>query len=481
MNEKTRKLIPVILSGGSGSRLWPLSRSTYPKQFLALTEPVSMLQATARRIADPDLFAPPIVICNDEHRFIIAEQLRAVDMATGDIVLEPVARNTAPAVTAACLIAAERYPDGIVLVLPSDHAIADARAFREALGRAVRAAEAGSLVTFGIRPTAPETGYGYIRRGEALAGIGECYEVGAFVEKPDPDTAARFVSGGDHYWNSGMFVFRADRLLAEIESHAPEVLAATRRSLAAARRDLDFTRLDEAGFSENPSISIDYAVMEKTADAAVVPCDIGWSDIGSWAALWQAGESDENGNVATGDVLMRDTENTLVHADRRLVATLGIRDAVIVETADAVMVADRTRAQDVREIVEALKQTDRVEATSHKRIYRPWGYYESIDFGSRYQVKQICVHPGRKLSLQMHHKRAEHWVIVEGTARVTRDEETLVLEENQSTYIPIGTRHRLENPGESDLRLVEVQTGSYLGEDDIVRFDDDYGRDVEDF
>ncbi len=476
MGQKTKKIIPVILSGGFGSRLWPLSRPTYPKQFLSLMETDSMLQATVRRIAEAKLFEPPIIVCNHEHRFIIAEQLRAIAATAADIILEPIARNTAPAVTAASIIAAERDPESVLLVLPSDHAISDVDGFRETLARALQAADSCSLVTFGIKPSVPETGYGYIRCGEALGDILDCYRVRSFVEKPDAAMAARLVSDGEHYWNSGMFLFRADHFLEEIALQAPEIAANTRAAVATAERNPDYLLLGDAAFSDNPAISIDNAVMEKTANAAVVMCDIGWSDVGSWAALWGAGDGDDGGNVSRGDVLMHDTENTLVHASRRLVTTLGLRDKVIIETADAVLVAERGRSQEVRQIVDALQRAGRAEAISHPRVYRPWGYYENIDAGPRYQVKQICVWPGGKLSLQVHFKRAEHWVVVAGTARVTRDKKILTLGENQSTFIPSGIEHRLENPGTEDLKIIEIQTGDYLGEDDIVRFEDEYGR-----
>ena len=463
---------PVILSGGSGTRLWPLSRSAHPKQFLPLDGDRSMLQDTWGRVA-PIAGAPALVVANEEHRFMVAEQLRQTGCVDATILLEPVGRNTAPAIAVAALEAQVNGQDPLLLVLPSDHVVRDEAAFREAIVAAAAAAEAGHLVTFGIVPTGPETGYGYIRAGE---GTGAARPVASFVEKPDHETAVGYVASGQYYWNSGMFMFRASRYIAELQRSQPDMVAAARSALERARRDADFVRLDPEAFAASPSDSIDYAVMEKTADAVVVPLAAGWNDVGSWAALWQIAEQDGDGNAHHGDVLARDCRNSLAWADGRLVALLGLDDVIVVDTADALLVAHRDKAQGVKDIVEALKRAGRPEASWHRKVYRPWGAYDSIDLGERFQVKRITVKPGATLSLQMHHHRAEHWIVVSGTARVTRGEDTFLLTENQSTYIPIGVTHRLENPGQLPLELIEVQSGSYLGEDDIVRFDDVYGR-----
>ena len=464
-------MIPVILSGGSGTRLWPLSREAFPKQFLRLAGAGSMLQETWSRAA-PLATAAPIVVAGEEHRFMVAEQLREAGCRDARILLEPAARNTAPAIAAAALEASRDGLDPLLLVLPSDHVIADGEGFRKAVAAAQSAADAGKLVTFGIVPAGPETGYGYIK---AASGEG-VRAVERFVEKPDPQTAAAYVASGDYFWNSGMFLFRASAFLAELERHQPAMLAACRDALAKARRDEDFVRLDKAAFCASPSDSIDYAVMEKTADAAVLPIDAGWNDVGSWAALWQVAQQDGAGNAHHGDVLAQDCRNTLAWGDGRLVALLGLDDVVVVDTADAVLVAHRDKVQDIKGIVSSLKRAGRPEPTWHRKVYRPWGSYDSIDMGGRFQVKRITVKPGAALSLQMHHHRAEHWIVVSGTGKVTRGEDTILLAENQSTYIPLGVKHRLENPGRVPLELIEVQSGSYLGEDDIVRFEDVYGR-----
>ena len=466
-------MIPVILSGGSGTRLWPLSREAYPKQFLPLVGKDTMLQATWQRIA-PLASAPPLVVANEEHRFMVAEQLRQVGCVPSAILLEPVGRNTAPAIAVAALQAMREGADPLLLVLPSDHVIADAPAFRAAVRQAEPAASQGRLVTFGIVPSGPETGYGYIRAGAALAdGV---RAVAQFVEKPDEAAARGYVASGEYFWNSGMFLFRASVFLAELQRQQPAILAACRAALESATRDADFVRLDKAAFAAGPSDSIDYAVMEHTAAAAVLAIDVGWNDVGSWSALWEVAEQDGNGNAHHGDVLAQDCRNTLAWGDGRLLALLGLEDVVVVDTADAVLVAHKDRVQDVKGIVARLKAAGRPEPSCHRKVYRPWGSYDSIDVGGRFQVKRITVKPGASLSLQMHHHRAEHWIIVSGTGRITRGEEVFTLAENQSTYIPLGVKHRLENPGRLPLELIEVQSGSYLGEDDIVRFEDVYGR-----
>lgn len=471
-------IVPVILSGGSGTRLWPLSRGSYPKQFLNLTADASLIQQTAARAASFTR-AAPMVICSAEHRFLVAEQLRAKGIAVGGaagarIVLEPLARNTAPAVAVAALLVAEADPQALLLVLAADHAIADVPAFATAVAAAAEAARAGNLATFGMKPSHAETGYGYIKPGPALPTQG-AHAVEKFVEKPDAATAARYVAEG-YLWNSGSFLFRAADIIAEFTAHAPAVLEAARAAIAAATTDLDFLRLDETAFAQAPSISIDYAVMEKTARAAVVPAAIGWSDIGSYAALWDVGTKDASGNVAAGDALVLDSTNCFVRSDGMLTAVLGMRDAVVVTSEDAVLVCPRDRAQDVKAIVDALKKSGRKEGTEHRRMYRPWGFYEGLIVGDRFQVKRIQVTPGAKLSLQKHYHRAEHWVVVKGTALVTRDNEQLMVRETESVYLPLGCVHRMENPGKIPLQLIEVQVGSYTGEDDIVRIEDNYGR-----
>jgi mannose-1-phosphate guanylyltransferase/mannose-6-phosphate isomerase len=469
-------IYPVILSGGAGTRLWPLSRAVMPKQLLPLVTDKTMLQETALRVRNWSGLMAPLVVCGNDHRFLVAEQLREVGITPHGILLEPVGRNTAPAVTAAARHLVANDPDAIMLVLPADHVIEKNEAFRIAVERASRLVEQGALATFGVVPHAPETGYGYIRRGEPLPGCDDCYKVERFVEKPDRNTAEGFLADGNFYWNSGMFMFRADRFLAEIEQHAPAIATAAEAAMHSAYRDLDFCRLDEAAFTACPSDSIDYAVMERTRDAVVVSADIGWSDVGSWTALADVQESDGNGNVQRGDVYLDSTSNTLVRAESRIVAVVGVKDLVVVETADAVLVAHKDHVQRVKNVVEHLKLQERTEHLVHTKVYRPWGYYEGIDSGERFQVKRITVKPGEKLSLQMHHHRAEHWIVVSGTARVTCGEKVTLLAENESTYIPLGTTHRLENPGKLPLHLIEVQSGSYLGEDDIVRFEDVYQR-----
>lgn len=465
-------LVPLILCGGSGSRLWPLSRSAYPKQFLALTGDASLLQQTIARI--PAGAAAPIVVTNAEHRFMVAEQCRAIACQPAHVVLEPVARNTAPAIAAGALLALQADPDAVLLVLASDHVIQNPNAFHHCIEQALPAAHSGKLVTFGIVPDAPHTGYGYIQRG--VASPDGLHAIQRFIEKPDAARAQAMLDAGGHFWNSGMFLFRADAFLAELGRLQPQMLAQIQAAVAGAERDLDFTRLAQAAFAACPSDSIDYAVMEHTQLGEVVAADIGWSDIGSWSALADILERDANGNALLGDVLQQDSHDCLVHANHRLVAAVGVQDLVIVETADAVLVAHKDQAQSVKKIVEHLQAAGRSECSTHRKVYRPWGSYEGIDAGGRFQVKRIEVKPGASLSLQMHYHRAEHWIVVRGTARVTCGEQVSLLSENQSTYIPLGTTHRLENPGKLMLELIEVQSGAYLGEDDIVRFEDSYGR-----
>jgi len=495
-------LIPVILSGGSGTRLWPLSRELYPKQLLPLVGNHTMLQETAKRLEGVADVGAPVVVCNESHRFMVAEQMLQLGTKPGAIILEPVGRNTAPAVAVAALVALNpaltptlsrkrereqealtpalsrerergEEDDPVLLVLPADHVIRDVESFREAVKAGRAAAEAGKLVTFGVVPDRPETGYGYIRKAK---GAGPAYPVAEFVEKPDHDTAVRYVQSGEYFWNSGMFMFRARTYLAELGKFAPEMLKACEAAVAAAKTDLDFTRLSAEMFGACPSDSIDYAVMEKTAEAVVVPLYAGWSDVGSWSALQDALPRDEAGNVISGDVITEGTTGSYLHSTSRLIAAVGLTDHVVVETKDAVLVAPRDKVQDVKALVNQLKAQGRYETSLHREVFRPWGSYDSIDNGERFQVKRLVVKPGAQMSLQLHHHRAEHWIVVSGTARITRGEETFLLGENESTFIPMGTKHRIENPGKVTLHIIEVQSGSYLGEDDIVRFEDVYGR-----
>ncbi len=472
MTEQHPPILPVILSGGTGTRLWPLSREGYPKQFWPLAADRPMLVETAARAEGPG-FAAPMVVCNEAHRFLVAEQLRG---RGARIVLEPEGRNSGPAIAAAALLAEESGPGTVMWIMAADSAIKDVPALHAALGQAAAAARAGRIVTFGMAPTAPETGYGYIEAGADLPGLPGARAIARFVEKPDAARAAEFVAGGRHLWNSGMFVATASVLLAELERHEPTMLAAVRQAVAGAKRDMDFVRLDAAAFAAAPSISIDHAVMERTANAAVVPAAIGWSDIGSWAALWEISAKDAAGNATLGPVDLVDARNCLVRSEGIVTGVVGLEDAVVVVTDDAVLAMHRDRAQDVKKLVEQLRAKGRKEATEHRRAYRPWGHYEGLILGERFQVKKIQVRPGAKLSLQKHFHRSEHWVVVSGTAIVRRDADEILLRENESVYLPLGCVHRMENPGMIPLVLIEVQSGSYLGEDDIVRFEDTYGR-----
>ena len=465
-------IYPVVMAGGSGSRLWPMSRELYPKQFLSLVGEKTLLQETLERLEGLHT-APPVLICNDAHRFLAAEQLRQIGLLNHNIILEPVGRNTAPAIALAALTALKSNKDALLLVLAADHSIAKAEEFQKAVKLATPTAEAGELITFGIVPTHAETGYGYIQRGTA---IGDLYQVEQFVEKPDITTAEGYVSSGRYYWNSGMFLFRADRYLEELQTYRSDIYEACLASIQNIQDDLDFIRIDAQAFEQCPSESVDYAVMEKTSRALVVPLDAGWNDVGAWSALWDLGQKDSHGNVHKGDVMLHNTQSSYIHAENALVATVGVKDLIIVQTKDALLVADKSQVQDVKSIVTQIKNQSREEYKLHREVYRPWGVYDSVDNGHRYQVKRITVKPGQKLSVQMHHHRAEHWIVVSGTANVTVDGETKLITENESIYIPIGSVHALENPGKIPLELIEVQTGSYLGEDDIVRFEDRYGR-----
>ncbi|MDR2208219.1 MAG: mannose-1-phosphate guanylyltransferase/mannose-6-phosphate isomerase [Azoarcus sp.] len=475
-------LYPVILSGGTGSRLWPLSRAAYPKQLLPLTGPLTLLQATierTRQLAGPDFdMQAPLLICNQEHRFLIREQSLAIGATPGAIYLEPEGRNTAPAIALAALhlIAERNDPDALMLVLPADHAINDQAAFSAAVSAAGKAALLGKLVTFGIKPTTPETGYGYIKAGKPLGANSKALEVASFVEKPDAATAQRYLESGEYTWNSGMFLFKPQRYLDELQKARPDIFAAVSESWNQRAVDLDFIRPGKEAFQRSPSDSIDYAVMQKTTEAAVVPADIGWSDVGSWDALWTITDKDQSGNVCAGDVFIADTRNSYIRAESRFVSVLGLDDVVVVETPDAVLVMHKSKAQSVKQAIEYCADTKRNEHLEHIRVHRPWGWYEGIDKAERFQVKRIMVKPGEKLSLQLHHHRAEHWIVVSGTAKVTINGVDSLISENQSTYIPLGHTHRLENPGKVPLHLIEVQSGSYLGEDDIVRLEDTYGR-----
>lgn len=471
---------PVILSGGSGTRLWPLSRQLYPKQLLPLVGKQTLLQDTITRLENfPNVSDTVTVICNDDHRFLVAEQLREINIKADALLLEPVGRNTAPALTLAALANKNAGHDDILLVMPADHIIKNTTTFQLILTEGSKLAEQDMLVTFGIVPTKPETGYGYIKQGKPIDA--ESYVIDQFVEKPDVATAQKYIDSGDFLWNSGMFMMKSSVWLEQIGQHAPAILAACEKAYVNGKKELDFYRIDNEAFTACPSDSIDYAVAEKmvgnsTAKAAVVRLDAGWSDVGAWAELWHIGDKDANGNVTQGDVVAINSENSMLVSQQRLIAAVGLKDIVVVETADAILVSHRNQVQDVKQVVEWIKSEGRDEHLSHRCVYRPWGHYDSIDKGERYQVKRIFVNPGAILSLQMHHHRAEHWVVVSGTAKVTRGDETFLVTENQSTYIPVGTTHRLENTGSIPLEMIEVQSGSYLGEDDIVRLEDVYGR-----
>ena len=472
---------PVILSGGSGTRLWPLSRAMYPKQFIRFSDKqtASFLATALKRLGMAQGFAPPTVVCNNDHRFLVKDETERAGIRPGAILLEPVARNTAPAIAVAALFVERMDPSGILAVMPSDHVIKDEPGFLAAVRQAAEVAAAGKLVLFGIAPSAPHTGYGYIRLGAPLPSFEGAFAVGGFTEKPDQKTAADYLAAGNYYWNSGIFVLGARAFLDELERLEPSILAAAKRALTGASEDLGFLRLDAPGFASAPSISIDYAVMERTSLAAVLPIDVGWSDVGSWSSLWELSARDSEGNAVHGDALLEATRNCYVHSEQSLVATIGVSDLIIVDTPDALLVADRAKAQDVAGVVARLKAAQRKEHESQVRNYRPWGFFETLNVGPRFQVKLLHVKPGAKLSMQMHHHRSEHWVVVRGTAKVTVGGEEKLVHENQSVYIVATQWHRLENPGKTALELIEVQLGSYLGEDDIVRADDVYNRSPE--
>ena len=468
-------IIPVILSGGSGTRLWPLSRALKPKQLLPLVNATTMIQDTITRLNGIKNLSAPVIVCNEDHRFMIAEQMREIGIQPAAIILEPVGRNTAPAVAVSAEFVNGLDKDAVLLVLPADHVIQNTQAFHAAIATGYDAAQQNKLVTFGIVPTTPETGYGYIKAGKQTSVV-NVHTVECFVEKPNKTTAEQYIAEGHYYWNSGMFMFKASRFINELAQHNKAMLEASQHALSKAKKDMDFIRLDKPSFEQCPSDSIDYAVMEKTKDAVIIPVDIGWNDIGSWPALCGVNSSDMQGNVVHGDVYTIDTHNSYIRSESRLVTVVGVNDHVIVETADAILVAHKDSAQNVKDIVDHLKKNHRSEATIHKKAYRPWGSYECIDVDERFQVKRITVNPDARLSLQLHHHRAEHWIVVKGTARVTCNDNVFLLAENESTFIPLGSKHRLENTGKIPLELIEVQTGSYLGEDDIVRFEDVYGR-----
>jgi mannose-1-phosphate guanylyltransferase/mannose-6-phosphate isomerase len=468
---------PVILSGGSGTRLWPLSRELYPKQFLPLNGDNTMIQDTVLRLQGMKDVADPIIVCNDDHRFLAAEQMRKIGVKPEAVILEPVGRNTAPAIAAAAHYCIDKEFDDVLLVLPADHVINDLKTFQKVVEAGEKMACSDKLVTFGVVATSPETGYGYIKADtKLLDALSGAASVEKFVEKPDLETAEKYIEDGNYYWNSGMFMFRAVDFVAELQKFNPDADKSAKQAINEAEVDNDFIRLNAQKFGESPSISIDYAVMEKTDSAIVIPLDAGWNDIGSWAALSDVNDHDESNNVVIGDVILDGVKNSYVRSSGRLVGVVGVDDHIVVETSDAVLVAHKDRVQNVKKLVEQLKKSKRPEALNHLKVNRPWGTYETVDSSERFLVKRITVKPGARLSLQMHHHRAEHWIVVKGTAKISRGDETVLLSENQSTYIPLGVKHRLENPGKIGLELIEVQSGSYLGEDDIIRFDDTYGR-----
>jgi mannose-1-phosphate guanylyltransferase/mannose-6-phosphate isomerase len=481
-------IIPVVLAGGSGTRLWPLSRDLFPKQLINLFSDHTMLQNTVLRLSGLENLTAPIVLCNEKNRFMTAEQFRAIDVTPEAIILEPVGRNTAPAIAVAALKACQVHPEAVLLVLPADHHILYPDRFHDALKTGVSFTEKGFLITFGIVPTAPETGYGYIRKGTPLGTRNEpdtldgktAYEIERFVEKPDLKTAETYVASGDFCWNSGMFMFKAAIVLEELKKYAPEMVASCEESIAKGREDLDFFRLNPEAFASCPGDSIDYAVMEKTDRGAMIPMDAGWNDLGSWEALWQVGDKDANDNVLKGDVMAHDVKNSYLHSTGRLISAVGLENHIVVETADAVLISPRNRVQDIKRLVDRLKSDRRIESSAHRKVYRPWGASESIQTSDRFKVNRLTVKPGERLSLQKHFNRAEHWIVVRGTALVDKADDHFLLKEDESTYIPAGTTHRLENPGRIDLELIEIQTGSYLGADDIERFADDYGRQNDD-
>lgn len=475
-------IIPVILSGGTGSRLWPLSRELNPKQFLPLCGEQTMLQETITRLQGIEDLADPVIVCNEDHRFMVAQQMRDIGVHVDKIILEPIGRNTAPAICAAAeyiqgkASATQKTVDDVLLILAADHVIQDKESFHNVIASGYRVAQQGQLVTFGIVPDKAETGYGYIKRADFFAQDENAYNIAQFVEKPDMDTAQKYFDSGEYYWNSGMFMFASSTILNELERLSKDIYVAVKTAVLKGAQDLDFCRLEINAFTASPSDSIDYAVMEKTDKAVVLPLDAHWNDVGAWSALWEVKKRDDNGNVLQGDILHHDLSNSYIHAEERMVAVIGMDNCVVVETADAVLVVDKSRSQDVKEIVNQLKGSRREEILSHQRVYRPWGSYETLEETERFKVKRIIVNPKAQLSLQMHHHRAEHWVVVKGTATIICGDKEFVMTEDQSNYIPLGTQHRLENPGVIPLEIIEIQTGSYLGEDDIVRFADNYGR-----